>query len=67
MRAAVVSHHKGFDRAAALPHHTGRLSTLHAALPAQVRHSPLADAPAMTRRVETGFRTMWHAWCNTSA
>jgi predicted O-linked N-acetylglucosamine transferase (SPINDLY family) len=40
-----------------------RLRTLRAGLREQVAASPLCDAPAYARSVETAYRSMWRKWC----
>ena len=40
-----------------------RLETLRANLRERIAASPLCDAPAYTRSVETAYREMWQRWC----
>ncbi len=39
------------------------LATLRASLRSKMQASPLLDAAAFTRKLETGFRDMWVEWC----
>jgi predicted O-linked N-acetylglucosamine transferase (SPINDLY family) len=40
-----------------------RVADLRSALRQKMRGSPLMDAPAFTRGIESAFRQMWVAWC----
>ena len=42
---------------------TARLERLRASLRERMRASPLVDAPAYTRDLESAFRGIWRAWC----
>ena len=44
-----------------------RLSELRASLRARMRESPLMNAQAFARDVETAFRSMWRDWCAARA
>jgi predicted O-linked N-acetylglucosamine transferase (SPINDLY family) len=52
--------------AAALSRDADRLRTLRTQLRDMMRTSPLCDAPAFVRDLETAYRTMWRAWCSSS-
>ena len=43
------------------------LAALRAGLRAQVKASPLCDAPRFGRSLATGLRMAWRAWCDTGA
>lgn len=43
----------------------GALTEMRSGLRQRVAASPLIDADAYARSVETAFRTAWHAWCRT--
>ena len=60
----IVSDSAGYiARAAALAGDRDRLMQRRADLRERVRMSPLCDAPAFTRNLETAFRGMWRRWC----
>jgi len=48
--------------AAALAHNPARLSDLRSSLRSRVAASPLCDAPAFARNVESAYRAMWRRW-----
>jgi predicted O-linked N-acetylglucosamine transferase (SPINDLY family) len=48
---------------AALARDLPRLQTLRSTLRQRMEQSPLMDAPAFTRGIESAFRTMWTTWC----
>ena len=50
--------------AASLAADPGRRARLRAELRPRMAASPLADADALTRRLETAYRTMWRRWCD---
>ncbi len=41
-----------------------RLSALRSSLRDRMKHSPLRDAPGITRDLENVYREMWSRWCN---
>jgi predicted O-linked N-acetylglucosamine transferase (SPINDLY family) len=43
-----------------------RLAALRATLRSRMQNSPLMDAPAFTRALQTAFRQIWHQWCNAT-
>jgi protein O-GlcNAc transferase len=49
--------------AAALASDATRLAKLRSGLRDQMKHSPLCDAPAYTRKLENAYREMWRSWC----
>jgi len=52
---------------AALAQDRARLSTLRANLRAELRASPLCDAPAYAARFHAAIRECWKAWCESAA
>ncbi len=54
-------------KAAQLATDTGRLRELRSGMRARMQASPLLDAPAFTRHVESAYRTMWQRWCEAQA
>ena len=42
-----------------------RLAHLRHSLRDQMRNSPLLDAPAMARDIESTYRTIWRQWCKS--
>jgi predicted O-linked N-acetylglucosamine transferase (SPINDLY family) len=51
----------------ALAKDSSRRAELRRTLRDRMRSSPLCDAPAYTRRLESAYRSMWTAWCSTPA
>ncbi|MBL4691626.1 MAG: glycosyltransferase, partial [Rhodospirillales bacterium] len=51
------------DRAKTLAGDVERLRTLRSGLRERVAASPLCDAPAYARSLETTYRDMWREWC----
>ena len=49
--------------AVALARNPERLSDLRRVLRPRMAASPLCDAPAFARKMESAFRTMWQHWC----
>jgi protein O-GlcNAc transferase len=49
--------------AADLANDLPRLSQLRSTLRQRMEQSPLMDAPAFARDIETAYRQMWRAWC----
>lgn len=45
---------------------TPRLAALRRQLRARMASSPLTDAPAFTRHLESAYRSMWRHWCVAS-
>jgi predicted O-linked N-acetylglucosamine transferase (SPINDLY family) len=43
-----------------------RLAELRRTLRSRMENSPLMDAPAFTRNIETAYRAMWQDWCATA-
>jgi protein O-GlcNAc transferase len=52
--------------AVALAHDLPRLQNLRATLRPRMEKSPLMDAPAFTRDLESAFRQMWQTWCSSA-
>jgi len=50
-------------RATALANDPARRSQLRASLPGKLLASPLCDAPAFARRMESALRSCWSTWC----
>jgi len=48
--------------AAALAHNPARLGDLRSSLRSRVAASPLCDAPAFARNIESAYRAMWRRW-----
>jgi protein O-GlcNAc transferase len=44
-----------------------RLSAMRAGLRERMRKSPLTDAEAFARDIETAYRAIWRQWCNARA
>ena len=51
------------DIAVGLARDRGRLAMMRAGLRERIRQSPLMDATAFTRDLESAYRTMWRSWC----
>ncbi|MEI8196098.1 MAG: hypothetical protein WCI73_09335, partial [Phycisphaerae bacterium] len=49
--------------AATLAQDMGRVAALRSSLRQRMQRSPLMDAPAFARDVETAYRSMWRWWC----
>jgi predicted O-linked N-acetylglucosamine transferase (SPINDLY family) len=52
------------EAAVGLANDLGRLTALRSGLRERLRSSPLGDADAFARNVETAYRNMWRTWCN---
>ena len=50
--------------AASLARDPGRLAELRSGMRERMLASPFCDGPGFTRRLEVGFRSMWHAYCD---
>ncbi len=53
------------EAAVGLANDLDRLTALRSGLRERMRTSPLCDADAFARNVETAYRDMWRTWCNT--
>ncbi len=53
------------EAAVGLANDLDRLTALRSGLRERMRTSPLCDADAFARNVETADRDMWRTWCNT--
>lgn len=53
------------ERAVTLGSDLERLTTLRAGLRQRLKDSPLMDAPRFARNIESAYRRMWAAWCET--
>ena len=51
--------------AAGLANDTGRLAELRSGMRRRLANSPLRDEVGFTADLESAYRTMWHAWCQT--
>jgi predicted O-linked N-acetylglucosamine transferase (SPINDLY family) len=51
------------EKAAALAGDRGRLAMLRRGMRDRMQGGPLCDGPALTRRLEAAYRSMWRAWC----
>jgi predicted O-linked N-acetylglucosamine transferase (SPINDLY family) len=54
------------ERAIQFASNPAALVELRSTLRERMEQSPLMDAPAFTRAIESAFRRMWHQWCLTS-
>jgi protein O-GlcNAc transferase len=52
-------------KAIALASDLGALERVRSALRERVARSPLCDAPAFVRELESHYREMWRSWCST--
>jgi predicted O-linked N-acetylglucosamine transferase (SPINDLY family) len=52
------------EAAVALANDLDRLKVLRGGLRERLRASPLCDADAFARNIETAYREMWRTWCN---
>ena len=62
---AVQSTQAYVEAAVGLANDLDRLTALRGDLRERLRASPLCDAGAFTRHVETAYRDMWRTWCTT--
>ncbi len=64
---AVQSKQAYVEAAVGLANDLDRLTALRSALRERMRASPLCDADAFARNVETAYQDMWRTWCNADA
>jgi predicted O-linked N-acetylglucosamine transferase (SPINDLY family)/predicted SAM-dependent methyltransferase len=60
------THDEYLEKAMALARDLPRLRRLHAELRDRMRGSPLLDASALARSVETAYRDIWRSWCSAA-